>query len=52
MTSDPLGSQPQFGDKPPYRPEVKCFTNDVPELNSGLGAVGAPSPAPSTPPGP
>jgi len=52
LTSDPLGTQPQLGKKPPYRPEVKCFKNDVPALNSGPAAVGAPSPAPSTPPGP
>ncbi len=46
-TLPPLGTQPGFGPKPPYRPDVKCFTNDVPDLNAGLGAVGPPSPAQS-----
>jgi len=44
-TLPPLGTQPGFGPKPPYRPDVKCYTNDVPDVNSGLGAVGPPSPA-------
>lgn len=52
VTEAPLGSQPQLGPKPPYRPEVECHTNAVPDLNSGLGQVGPPSPAPATPPTP
>jgi ABC-type transporter Mla subunit MlaD len=46
-TLPPLGTQPGFGPKPPYRPDVKCYENDVPDLNAGLGAVGPPSPAPA-----
>ncbi len=46
-TLPPLGTQPGFGPKPPYRPDVKCHTNDAPDLNAGLGGVGPPSPAPT-----
>ncbi len=52
MSSPPLGTQPQLGGMPAYKPNVKCFKNDVPKLNSGLGEVGPPSPAPDTPPNP
>jgi hypothetical protein len=52
LTLPPLGTQPAFGSKPPYKPDVKCFTNAVPDLNSGRGAVGPPTPAPATPPHP
>jgi hypothetical protein len=40
----PIGTQPQVGDQAPLKPEVRCYTNPVPDLNSGLGEVGAPSP--------
>jgi phospholipid/cholesterol/gamma-HCH transport system substrate-binding protein len=40
----PLGTQPQVGKKPPFKPNVRCYTNPVPDLNAGLGQVGAPSP--------
>lgn len=43
-SAPPLGTQPQFGPKPPFRPDVKCHTNNPPDLNSGLGVVGPPSP--------
>jgi phospholipid/cholesterol/gamma-HCH transport system substrate-binding protein len=45
-TVPPLGTQPQLGPRPPMRPDVKCQTNAVPDLNAGLGTVGPPSPAP------
>lgn len=45
----PLGTQPQLGGKPPKKPEVRCDSNPVPDLNSGLGEVGAPSPEVITP---
>jgi phospholipid/cholesterol/gamma-HCH transport system substrate-binding protein len=41
----PLGTQPQLGGRPPKKPEVRCDSNPVPDLNAGLGQVGAPSPA-------
>jgi phospholipid/cholesterol/gamma-HCH transport system substrate-binding protein len=41
----PLGTQPQLGGRPPLKPEVRCDSNPVPDLNSGLGQVGAPNPA-------
>jgi virulence factor Mce-like protein len=41
----PLGTQPQLGGKPPKKPEVRCDSNPVPDLNAGLGQVGPPSPA-------
>jgi phospholipid/cholesterol/gamma-HCH transport system substrate-binding protein len=41
----PLGTQPQLGGRPPKKPEVRCDSNPVPDVNAGLGQVGAPSPA-------
>ncbi len=45
----PLGTQPQIGGKPPLKPDVRCYTNPVPDVNSGLGQVGAPSPVAVSP---
>ncbi len=45
----PLGTQPQLGGKPPLKPEVRCYTNPVPDVNGALGQVGAPSPAAVSP---
>lgn len=42
---DPLGTQPQLGGKPPHRPNVRCYTNPVPDVNGGLGQPGPPSPS-------
>ena len=42
--SAPLGTQPRLGGRPPKKPEVRCDSNPVPDENSGLGGVGAPSP--------
>ncbi len=39
----PLGVQPQMGKKPPFRPEVRCDSNPVPDLNSDQGQPGPPS---------
>jgi ABC-type transporter Mla subunit MlaD len=39
----PLGVQPQLGGRPPKKPEVRCSTNPVPNVNGALGQVGAPS---------
>lgn len=41
----PLGTQPQLGGRGPLKPEVRCDSNPVPDLNAGLGTVGAPNPA-------
>jgi ABC-type transporter Mla subunit MlaD len=41
----PLGTQPQLGGPPPKKPDVRCDSNPVPDVNAGLGQVGAPSPA-------
>jgi virulence factor Mce-like protein len=40
----PLGTQPQLAGKPPKKPEVRCDSNPVPDVNGGIGQVGAPSP--------
>jgi len=41
----PLGTQPQLGGKPPHKPDVRCDSNPVPDINAGLGQVGPASPA-------
>jgi virulence factor Mce-like protein len=41
----PLGTQPQLGGKPPKKPDVRCDSNPVPDINAGLGQVGPASPA-------
>jgi phospholipid/cholesterol/gamma-HCH transport system substrate-binding protein len=40
-----LGTQPQLAGRPPKKPEVRCDSNPAPDVNAGLGQVGAPSPA-------
>jgi phospholipid/cholesterol/gamma-HCH transport system substrate-binding protein len=45
----PLGTQPQLGGRPPLKPEVRCSTNPVPDVNAGIGQVGAPSPTAVSP---
>lgn len=42
--AEPIGTQPQLGSEPPYKPEIRCYKNPVPDVNSGLGEVGPPSP--------
>jgi ABC-type transporter Mla subunit MlaD len=43
----PLGNQPQLGGMPPLKPDVRCHTNPVPDVNGPLGQVGAPTPSPA-----
>lgn len=43
--AEPLGTQPQLGGRPPKKPDVRCDSNPVPNINDGLGQVGAPSPS-------
>src|SRR6185312_4878060 len=45
----PIGTQPQLGGMPPLKPDVRCYTNPVPDVNGPLGQVGVPSPAAVTP---
>jgi ABC-type transporter Mla subunit MlaD len=42
---EPKGTQPQLGGRPPHKPEVRCYTNPVPDVNGPLGQVGPPSPS-------
>jgi len=39
------GTQPQLGGRPPLKPEVRCYTNPVPDVNGPLGQVGPASPS-------
>jgi len=41
----PIGNQPQLGGQPPFKPDVRCYTNPVPNVNGRLGQVGAPTPS-------
>ncbi|MGN6664971.1 MAG: MlaD family protein [Solirubrobacterales bacterium] len=45
----PQGVQPQLGKRPPLKPDVRCYTNSPPDVNNGLGQVGAPFPQAVTP---
>jgi virulence factor Mce-like protein len=42
---EPIGNQPQLGKPPPLKPDVRCYTNPVPNVNGPLGQVGAPTPS-------
>lgn len=46
------GTQPQLGGLPPLKPRVACHSNDIPDLNAGLGQPGPPSPEVTPPPFP
>jgi phospholipid/cholesterol/gamma-HCH transport system substrate-binding protein len=45
VTQNPQGTQPQIGKRPPLKPNVRCDTNPVPDLNAGPGQPGPPSPS-------
>ncbi len=45
----PLGVQPQLGGRPPKKPEVRCSTQPVPDVNGPLGQVVTPSLTAATP---
>jgi virulence factor Mce-like protein len=45
VTVAPVGNQPQLKKKPPLKPDVRCYTNPVPDLNGPTGQVGAPTPS-------
>jgi phospholipid/cholesterol/gamma-HCH transport system substrate-binding protein len=42
---DPLGTQPRIGKAPPLKPDVRCYTNPVPDVNGPQGQVGPASPS-------
>jgi ABC-type transporter Mla subunit MlaD len=42
---DPVGTQPRIAKRPPLKPEVRCYTNPVPDVNGPLGQVGPASPS-------
>ncbi len=44
--SDPLGTRPRLPTQgqPPFRMDVPCYTQEVPDLNGPAGAIGPPSP--------
>ncbi len=39
----PTGVQPQLGGRPPKKPDVRCSTQPVPDINGPLGQVGPPN---------
>ena len=41
--AEPLGVQPQLSGRGPKKPEVRCDTQPVPDLNAGVGQAGPPS---------
>ncbi len=43
----PIGNQPQLSGMPALKPDVRCHTNPVPDVNGPLGQVGAPTPSPA-----
>jgi phospholipid/cholesterol/gamma-HCH transport system substrate-binding protein len=45
----PTGVQPQLGGRPPKKPNVRCHTQPVPDLNGPLGQPGGPSLSPVSP---
>lgn len=45
VIEEPLGTQPQLGGRAPLKPNVRCYTNPVPDVNGPLGQVGPPSPS-------
>ncbi len=45
----PIGTQPQLTGRPPLKPDVRCDSNPVPDLNGPQGQVGAPTPVAISP---
>ncbi len=42
VVEPPAGVQPQLGGRPPKKPDVRCSTQPVPDVNGSLGQVGPP----------
>jgi phospholipid/cholesterol/gamma-HCH transport system substrate-binding protein len=47
VVENPLGTQPQLGGQPELKPEVRCDTQPVPDVNGPLSKVGPASPSTS-----
>jgi ABC-type transporter Mla subunit MlaD len=47
VVENPLGTQPQLAGQPPFKPEVRCDTQPVPDVNGPLSKVGPASPSTS-----
>lgn len=45
VSENPLGTQPQLGGQPEFKPEVRCYTQPVPDVNGPLSKVGPASPS-------
>jgi phospholipid/cholesterol/gamma-HCH transport system substrate-binding protein len=45
-TTPPIGTRPALGAKPPFRTDIACQNNAIPDLNGPLAAQGPPDPAP------
>jgi len=45
VLEQPLGTQPRLGTQPPLRPNVRCDSQPVPDVNGPLGQVGPASPS-------
>jgi phospholipid/cholesterol/gamma-HCH transport system substrate-binding protein len=45
-TTPPIGTRPGLGTKPPFRTDIACQNNALPDLNGQLAAQGPPDPAP------
>jgi ABC-type transporter Mla subunit MlaD len=43
VAAPPLGVQPRLAGRPPKKPNVRCSTQPVPDVNGRLGQIGAPS---------
>jgi ABC-type transporter Mla subunit MlaD len=44
-TRPPIGTRPQLGSKPPFRTDVACQNNAIPDLNGPLAAQGPTDPS-------
>ena len=44
-TTPPIGTRPGLGSKPPFRTDVACQNNPLPDLNGPLAAQGPPDPS-------
>jgi phospholipid/cholesterol/gamma-HCH transport system substrate-binding protein len=45
-TTPPIGTRPGLGSKPPFRTDVACQSNPIPDLNGPLAAQGPTDPSP------
>ena len=44
-TTPPIGTRPGLGTKPPFRTDIACQNNAIPDLNGPLATQGPPDPA-------